>query len=130
MLFILNLRLELIPRSPANCEMENYPFYRQPCRLRLLRVPPRFFRDISGALFWLALTSAKVAAPRLSSRRRRRRHHLMRRGLWFGRVYRSEGRRIYDYRRWLFFLSGLDRGGKRGIEHGQGNGFAENGDCT
>jgi len=24
MLFILNLRLEVIPRSPANCEMENY----------------------------------------------------------------------------------------------------------
>ena len=50
--------------------------------------------------------------------------------LWLGRVYRSEGRRIYDYRRWLFFLSGLDRGGKRSIEHRQSNGFGENGDCT
>ena len=58
------------------------------------------------------------------------RRHLNRRGLWLRRVFRFERRRIYHNSRWLFFLSGLDSGGKGGIEHRQSNGFGENGDCT
>src|SRR5205807_1452006 len=92
----------------------------------ILRVPQVFFGDNRRRSLLARRNLGESGRSRLSSRRRRHRHHLMRRSLWLGRVCRSEGRRIYDYRCWLFFLSGLDCGGKRGIEHRQSNGFGEN----
>src|SRR5437763_1569765 len=127
MLFILNLRLEVIPRSPANCEIENYLSVGSRVGCTFCLVESAVF--VSGSAE-RRLTSGFLAREDWSGETPSSRRHHSSCSLWLGRVYRLARRRIYDYRCWLFFLSGLDRGGKRGIEHGQSNGFGENGDCT
>jgi hypothetical protein len=120
MLFILNLRLVVIRRSPANCETENWGG--QAASLLFSAAG----RKVSAKINLFRPTYCRRQA---SSVQRRRRYHSKRR-FWLRRVCRLQRRRIYDYRCWLFLLFGLHRRSEGGIEHRESDWFGEDGGCT
>src|SRR5437762_13223034 len=120
MLFIYNLRLVVIRRSPANCETENWGVQaasllfsaagrKDSAKFNLLR--PTYCRRPN----YRRLQASSLRSPE-SGVQRRRRYHSQRR-FWLRRVCRLQRRRVKDCRRRILLLFRLHRRGKGGVEH-------------